>query len=130
MTAARAGLVEQARAVRANAHAPYSGFAVGAALLAGGGRVFLGVNVESAAYPAGVCAERAALAAAVTAGARVLEAIAVAGGGEEPCVPCGMCRQALYELAPDLEVLAAGEVGQPVTYVLGRDLLPHPFRRW
>lgn len=129
MTWGRAGLVAQARAVRGNAYAPYSGFAVGAAVLAVDDRVFLGVNVESAASPAGLCAERAALAAAVTAGAPALVAIAVAGPGDEPCVPCGMCRQALHELAPDLQVLAAGEVGEPVAYVLGRDLLPHPFRR-
>ncbi|HVM00428.1 MAG TPA: cytidine deaminase, partial [Egibacteraceae bacterium] len=122
----RGPLVERARAVRANAHAPYSGFAVGAALLAGDGRIFVGVNVESAAFPAGVCAERAALAAALAAGARELVAIAVAGSGHVPCVPCGVCRQALHDLAPGLEVLAAGEGGEAVPYRL-HDLLPHPF---
>lgn len=124
----RAALVEQARAVRVNAYAPRSGFAVGAALLAADGQVFLGVNVENAASPAGMCAERAALAAAVTAGISGLVAIAVAGEGAGPCVPCGMCRQALHELAPDLAVYAAGAVGPAVTYHLGRDLLPHAFR--
>lgn len=127
MSIDHAGLVEQARAVRAHAYAPYSGFRVGAALLAGGGQVYLGVNVESAAYPAGTCAERAALCAIVTAGARDLMTLAVAGSGDQPCVPCGLCRQALHELAPDLEVLAAGEVGEAVLYVLSRDLLPHAF---
>lgn len=121
-------LVGRARAVRARAHAPYSGFRVGAALSTDDGQVFTGVNVESAASPAGICAERAALAAAVTAGARRFVTLAVAGGGQEPCVPCGLCLQALHELAPDLEVLAAGEVGQAVHYVLDRDLLPHAFR--
>jgi len=128
VTVDHAALVEQARAVRIHAHAPYSGYGVGAALAAGGGQVYLGVNVESAAYPAGICAERAALGAAVTAGARDLVTLAVAGSGDQPCVPCGVCRQALHELAPDLEVLAAGDVGKPVRYVLGRDLLPHAFR--
>lgn len=127
MTVDHAALVDRARRVRTNAHAPYSGFAVGAALQTADGQVFLGVNVESAAFPAGVCAERAALAAAVTAGAPALVAIAVAGAGDRPCVPCGVCRQALHELAPDLHVLAAGAAGEPVAYVLGRDLLPHPF---
>lgn len=122
-------LVEHARAARGHAYAPYSGFRVGAALSVPDGRVFTGVNVESASSPAGICAERAALAAAVTAGARELVALAVAGGGTQPCVPCGLCRQALHELAPDLQVLAAGEVGEAVSYVLGRDLLPHAFRR-
>lgn len=127
MSGDRADLVGRARAVRTNAYAPYSGFAVGAALLADDGRVFVGVNVESTAFPAGVCAERAALASAVAAGTPALVAIAVAGAGERPCVPCGMCRQALYEFAPGLEVLAAGAHGDPVSYVLGRDLLPHAF---
>lgn len=129
MTVDRAALVEQSRAVRARAYAPYSGFRVGAALLAADGRVFLGANVESAASPAGICAERSALSAAVTAGARDLVALAVAGGGSAPCLPCGLCRQALHELAPDLEILAAGEAGEPARYVLARDLLPHAFRR-
>lgn len=122
-------LVERARAARRHAHAPHSGFRVGAALATAGGQVFTGVNVESSAYPAGVCAERVALGAAVTAGARDLAALAVAGDGPEPCVPCGMCRQALHDLAPDLEVLAAGDTGEPVRYLLGRDLLPHAFGR-
>lgn len=128
MSVDRSGLVARSRAVRSRAHAPYSGFRVGAALLAADGQVYLGVNVESAAYPVGICAERAALSAAVTAGARDLVALAVCGGGTAPCVPCGLCRQALHELAPDLEVLAAGETGEPARYLLGRDLLPHAFR--
>lgn len=128
MSVDRRALVAQSRGVRSRAHAPYSGFRVGAALLAADGQVFLGVNVESAASPAGICAERAALSAAVTAGARDLVALAVSGDGTAPCVPCGLCRQALHELAPDLEVLAAGETGEAVRYLLGRDLLPHAFR--
>ena len=127
MSVDQAALVDRARRVRTNAHAPYSGFAVGAALLTTDGQVFLGVNVESAAFPAGTCAERAALAAAVTAGASDLAAIAVAGEGGAPCVPCGVCRQALYELAPHLTVLAAGAEGDPVVYDLARDLLPDAF---
>lgn len=119
-------LVGEARRIRARAHAPYSGFAVGAALLAADGRVFVGVNVEAASAPVGICAERAALAAAVTAGAPPLVAIAVAGPGSDPCVPCGMCRQALHEVAPALEVHAAGEDGPAVRHLLA-ELLPHPF---
>lgn len=121
------GLLARARALRGNAHAPYSGFSVGAVLRADDGREFGGVNVESAASPAGLCAERAALGAAVAAGARAFAVIAVAGSGPAPCVPCGLCRQALHELAPDLVVLAAGPTGPPARYVLGRDLLPHAF---
>lgn len=119
-------LLAAARAVRRNAHAPWSGFAVGAALATRDGTVFRGVNVESAALPAGLCAERAALAAAVTAGSRDFAAIAVAGPGQTPTPPCGMCRQALVEFGRDLAVVAAGEDGPGATWSL-RELLPEPF---
>lgn len=122
-------LVDRAREARGRAYAPYSGFAVGAALRSADGQVVLGVNVENAASPAGICAERAALAAAVSRGLRDFDAIAVAAGGSEACLPCGTCLQSLAEFAPGLEVLAAGESGEAVRYVLNRDLLPHPFGR-
>jgi cytidine deaminase len=120
-------LLARARAAQQHAYAPYSGFRVGAALLAADGRVFIGANVENAAFPATICAERVALPAAVIAGARELEAIAVVGDGPGPCTPCGMCRQALFEFAPDLLVIAAGTDGVPVRLRLGADLLPHGF---
>lgn len=122
-------LVAQARQARANAYAPYSGFAVGVALRSTDGQIVLGVNVENASSPAGICAERAALAAAVARGLREFEAIAVAGGGPRACIPCGTCRQSLAEFTPSLQVLAAGESGEPERYVLDRDLLPHAFGR-
>lgn len=120
-------LVDAARRVQERAYAPYSRFRVGAALRAGDGRVYTGVNIENASYPAGFCAERSALAAAVTAGARQFDRIAVVCDGEAPCTPCGICRQALYELAPELVVIAAGSGGTTATYSLARDLLPHGF---
>jgi cytidine deaminase len=120
-------LLERARAAQEQAYAPYSRFRVGAALLATDGRVFTGANVENAAYPATICAERVALPAAVTAGARDLEALAVVGDGPGPCTPCGMCRQVLFEFAPDLLVLAAGADGALARFRLGPDLLPHGF---
>jgi cytidine deaminase len=120
-------LLAAARAVRARAYAPYSGFRVGAALLAADGRVFLGANVENAAYAPTICAERAALPAAITAGAHDFATIAVVGSGPGPTTPCGLCRQVLYEFAPGLLVLAAGETGEVARLVLGRDLLPHAF---
>lgn len=105
-------LLEQARAVRQNAHAKYSGFTVGAALRTASGNVYLGVNVENASYPAGICAERSALSAAVTAGERSFTAIAVCGGDDPlPCYPCGICRQALAELCPpDMSVILSDGV--------------------
>lgn len=97
-----AELLALARRARENAYAPYSGFAVGAALLGADGRVYTGCNVENAAYPVACCAERTALFHAVAEGAREFAAIAVAGGrigdnAEASCPPCGVCRQALAE---------------------------------
>ena len=91
-----AELVDAARAARENAYAPYSGLKVGAAVRAGG-RVFAGCNVENASYPVGICAERGALCAAVAAGCHEIEAVVVVSA--RPIAPCGMCRQALAELA-------------------------------
>ncbi len=121
------GLLDAARRAQSAAYAPYSGFRVGAALLAADGRTFVGANVENAAYPVTICAERVALPAAVVAGVRRFIALAVIGDGEGPCTPCGMCRQVLLEFAPDLLVLAAGADGSAARYELGRDLLPAGF---
>lgn len=121
-----AELVAAARGVRHRAYAPWSGFAVGAAIRTAAGTVHLGVNVESVALPAGLCAERAALGAAVTDGRRDLDAVAVAGPGEAVCAPCGLCRQALAEFGLDLVVIGAGEDGPVRRWRLG-ELLPDAF---
>ncbi len=118
-------LLEIAKAAREKAYAEYSGFYVGAALVAASGQVYLGVNVENASYPAGLCAERAAFAAAITAGEREFTAIAIVGGEEKtdaPCFPCGICRQVLAEFCPpEFPVILTDGV-----YALG-GLLPHSF---
>lgn len=119
-------LLDLARAARATAYAPYSGFRVGAAVATEDGRVFVGANVENAAYPAAICAERVALPQAVIAGTRPTT-LAVVGDGVGPCTPCGICRQVLFEFAPTLRVLAGGEDGAVVEYRLDRDLLPAGF---
>lgn len=122
-------LLEAALTARHNAYAPYSDFAVGAALLAADGRVFLGCNVENACYPAGTCAERAALYSAISAGAREFTAIAVTGGQRDhdgsPCMPCGICRQALYEFTPDLRIVT-GTPSDVRTFSL-MELFPYGF---
>ena len=114
-------LYEQAMAVAANAYAPYSSFHVGAAVRARDGRVFLGVNVENAAYPLGVCAEKSALTRAVTDGCRPgdLEAIAITAS------PCGGCRQWLHELGIDRVTYARG--GGELVTTTPADLLPDSF---
>jgi len=118
--------VSAARGARRRAYAPYSGFRVGAAVLAGG-RVFAGANVENASYGLTLCAERSAAAAAASSGARRIEAVAVASGTAEPTPPCGMCLQTLAEFAgPSLPVLLVGARGGRVETTLG-ELLPRAF---
>jgi len=90
-------LREAARAVRENAHAPYSGFRVGAALRAASGAIYTGCNVENIAYPEGTCAEAGAIAAMVAAGDRQLTEVYVIAGSPRPVPPCGGCRQKLAE---------------------------------
>ena len=120
-------LLKAARAAKKRAYAPYSNFHVGCALLAADGRVYLGANVENAAYSPTICAERVAMPAAVVDGAREFVALAVVCDGEGPCTPCGVCRQVLFEFAPALRVVCAGSDGTVARYVLGEDLLPDGF---
>lgn len=121
-----AALVEAASEAMSRAHAPYSGFRVGAALVAADGRVFVGCNVENASYPAGICAERGAVAAAVAQGARHFSTIVIVTGAERPTPPCGMCRQVLVEFAPALDVVSVTSGGATARWDL-RNLLPEPF---
>lgn len=97
-------LIEQAKQARARAYAPYSHFAVGAALLTRSGKVFTGANVENASYGLTVCAERVAVFKAVTAGEREFAAIAIASSNGAS--PCGACRQVLAEFGLDMLVIS------------------------
>ena len=125
-------LIRLAFAARENAYAPYSGFWVGAALLAKNGSVFTGCNVENAAYSATCCAERTALFKAVSEGVREFEKIAIVGAfqgkvNKEITSPCGVCRQALFEFGgPKLEVILAKGEDDFVKMTLG-ELLPLGF---
>ena len=121
-------LYEKALEAREQSYCPYSGYAVGAALLASDGRIFVGTNVENAAFSPTICAERSAFASAVSAGAREFVAIAVCGGkkGSPPdsaCTPCGVCRQVMAEFCkPDFTVILNGKI------LTLADLLPHSFQ--
>ena len=122
-------LIEDARAVRENAHAPYSGFKVGAAIRTASGRVFIGVNVENAAYPEGTCAEAGAIAAMVAAGETRIAAVAVIGDAPDPVTPCGGCRQKIAEFAPPgVEVTMANLQGDTLTLKI-EELLPFAFAK-
>ncbi|WP_081685922.1 cytidine deaminase [Candidatus Solirubrobacter pratensis] len=120
-------LVDAARAVMARAHAPYSGFSVGAALRADDGSIHAGANVENAAYPQGQCAEASAIGALVAAGrTRVTEAAVIAAGAEV-CVPCGGCRQRLREFMDLDGVIHLCSTSGAHEQVTLQDLLPRSF---
>ena len=108
------------------AYCPYSRFPVGAALECKDGTVFTGCNIENASYPIGSCAERTAISKAVSEGHKDFVRIVIAGKTDEPCVPCGMCRQFMKEFAPDLEVICLNARGDAVTFKLN-ELLPYGF---
>ncbi len=116
-------LLNMALEASENAYAPYSGFRVGAALECADGSVFLGCNVENAAFGDTVCAERTAVFKAVSEGRRDFRRIAVAAASEDYCLPCGSCLQVLREFSEDMEILAARGDGHYVSYKLNA-LLP------
>jgi len=119
-------LRERAFAAMERAYAPYSNFRVGASLLASDGSVTEGCNVENAAFPSGICAERGAVASAVARGNRSFETILIATEAEEPTPPCGMCRQVLEEFSPHLLVVSVTRSGREARWTLD-ELLPRAF---
>lgn len=108
-----------------NSLAAVSGFRVGSALLAQSGKVYTGVNIENPSLTLVICAERVALYKALSEGERGFRAIAVTSSQSNPCYPCGLCRQALYEFAPEMEIVVDSG-GSPEVRTL-RSLLPEPF---
>ncbi len=120
-------LLAAAIAARERAYAPYSKFAVGAAIRTPSGAIYTGCNVENASYPEGWCAETSAIAAMVAAGERMIAEVVVCAESEAPTTPCGGCRQRLAEFGrADTVVRAAGPQGARARWTLG-ELLPAAF---
>lgn len=118
-------LSEAAAKAAKNSYSPYSGFAVGAAVLTENGKVYSGTNVENASYGATMCAERVAIFKAVSEGEKKILALAVYTDAADYAYPCGMCLQVLSEFAEDIPVFVTGKVGTK-TFKLS-ELLPHRF---
>ena len=118
-------LIDLANEARRRAYAPYSNYPVGAALRTSSGRIFTGVNVENAAYPMTICAERVAVFKAVSEGEREFDVIALVTSNGGP--PCGACRQVLAEFGMDTLVLIADERGRLLRQTTVVDLLPGAF---
>jgi cytidine deaminase len=116
-----------ARDAAKHAHAPYSAFRVGAAVLGESGRIHVGANVENASYGLSMCAERSAIFRAIADGERVIEALCLYTATPVPSAPCGACRQVIHEFGPDALIICIGEEDTERRYAL-RDLLPEAFR--
>lgn len=130
---AKKKLIAEAIEARKNSYCPYSGFAVGAALLCKDGTIFRGCNIENASYGLTNCAERSAIFSAVSAGFRDFTAIAVVGAPKEEkaesiCPPCGSCRQVMAEFGdPDKFLVILGTEGEERKELLLKELLPYSF---
>jgi len=125
-----ADLLQLARQAAGHAHAPYSRFRVGAALLSGDGTVVTGANVENISFGLTMCAERSAFFTAMSRGLRDFRVMAVVADGDAPPYPCGACRQVAEELAPAIRFVLSGmgpRASEPLSFAL-EELLPHPFR--
>ncbi len=130
MTVDEQQLIDAAKEVRPNAHAPYSGYMVGAALIDDKGNLYTGCNVENAAFPEGTCAEANAIGSMVAAGGKRIVAIAAVGGADdiEACTPCGGCRQSILEFADEnTRIILIGGGNRIDSYSID-ELLPAAFR--
>ena len=126
--AQRRRLIAAARRAARAAYAPYSRFRVGAAVLAGSGKIFTGANVENASYGLSNCAERTAIFRAVAEGERKIVAVAVYTPTRKPTLPCGACRQVIHEFGPKAVILCACRSRERIETTLDR-LLPGGFGR-
>ncbi|WP_322511407.1 cytidine deaminase [Chloroflexus sp.] len=120
-------LVAAALAAQRRAYAPYSQFAVGAAVLTADGQIFSGANIENASYPLTICAERVALFSAHMAAAGPVTALAVVTPTPTVASPCGACRQVIFELAPRAQIILLNANGSERRFTTPAELLPYGF---
>lgn len=122
-------LLHKAKQARALSYSPYSHFAVGAALECADGSVFCGANIENASFPLGMCAERNAIYHALMRGKKKEDfvSLAIVADTDEPCSPCGACRQVLWELFPLDAPIYLGNLKNEIKHVTAKELLPFAF---
>ena len=118
-------LLKKARYAMQNAYAPHSQFTVGAAIQSRNGKIFTGCNIESSSYGLTICAERVAIFKAISEGEREFNSIAIVSHSKERCPPCGACRQVLWDLAGNIDVLMIAD--EKLTIVKLSELFPLPF---
>lgn len=121
-------LLEKAKEVSKNAYMPYSGFPVGSAVLGASGAVYTGCNVENASYGLSICAERSAITNAISNGEKAILAIAVYAPKMENCLPCGTCRQVIFEFQGEQEVDVISQCGDGYKLYKINQLLPEGFK--
>ena len=119
-------LVTEAQAAMQEAHAGYSNFTVGAALLMEDGSIVRGANIENASFGATICAERSAIASALSQGKRGIRAVAVTNATDTKITPCGICRQVIYEYGTDIPIICTNHAGEHMIHTIA-ELLPHAF---
>ena len=120
-------LINKAEEARLSAYAPYSKFTVGSAIMTKEGAIFTGCNIENASLGLSICAERVAIYKAVSSGYKSFKALAIIGDTEEPCTPCGACRQVMLEFSPDMEVIMTN-LNQKIKITKAKELLPDIFQ--
>ncbi|MEA3501091.1 MAG: cytidine deaminase [Candidatus Marinimicrobia bacterium] len=118
-------LIKKAIQARKNSHSPYSNFKVGAALLGKSGKIFVGTNVESSSYGLTVCAERNSIAAGIVRGEKKFSTLVIVS--EDGVTPCGACRQVIYDICGNIEVVLVNKKGKIVNTVTSKELLPFAF---
>lgn len=119
-------LINLAQKAKENSYSPYSNFAVGAVVLAGSGKVYMGANIENASFPAGCCAERGAIFSALSNGEKVLEKLIVVASDDKVVYPCGVCRQVILEHMKNGIIVCVKNENEYEEYKIS-DLLPHSF---